>query len=77
MPNAKLYIHWDFDRDIYPIPLPSHEKDSDAWLYELPEHDVVFIQKAISDFFEAYDKLSKAFDTCGLNIKHVVNLKSP
>jgi len=44
MKTATLYITWDFDRDIYPIPLPSHEKDPDAWLYELPESDVDFIQ---------------------------------
>lgn len=76
MKTAILYITWDFDRDIYPIPMPSHEKDPDAWLYELPQADVDFIQKALQDFFQAYDKLNKAFDTCGLNIKHVVNLES-
>lgn len=75
MKTGILYITWDFERDIYPLPLPSHEKDPDAWLYNMPQDDVEFIQKAIQDFYQAYDKLNKAFDVCGLNIKQVVNLE--
>lgn len=71
---AKLYIQWDDNIELYPIPIPADESERDrhdlnVYEYELPEDEVESIKKTLREFFAVYHKLTHLNDTFGINIK--------